>query len=519
MSKLIMVLMSAILLPLALPNQLLPNGSFLLGMVALVPYLRVIYQERSLVMRLRYGAYFGLIATFLNFYWLLFFEDFSVWTITPIAIGYAGCHMMLANIFYRVGRQPRWRPWLVALIWSGFEYIKSIGYLGFPWGLIAFPATVSLPLIQHIDITGIWSLSFLMALVNCLLTEWSLQLRLRSVLRRESIWLLTTFALLIGYGYLRLANLPPPTDYVSLALIQQNTDSWAPDGARNSLESNVALTKAALQRHQPAMVIWSETSMRFSYHENRTFYERYPEDEPLLSFLQRGDWHLLSGAPYYQLSAQGEEQFYNAAIQLNPQGELQNVYRKQQLIPFAEHIPFWDIPLFQRLYSRVIGLYGSWHVGRETTIFQLPHRGGFLPFGVLICFEDSFGYLGRDARRAGAQIIVNLTNNSWSQTEAAQIQHFAVARLRAVENRIALVRSTNSGVTAVVDARGKTLAELPMFEAGWLVTEVPLYGEQPLTFYSRYGDWLGKLILLAALLIYALSWRQPVVLNVKSGNN
>ncbi len=519
MIKLSMVLLSAILFPLALPNQLLPNGSFLLGMVALVPYLRVIYQERSFVMRLRYGAYFGLISSFLNFYWLLFFEEFSLWTLPPIAIGYAGCHMILANIFYRVGQQTRWRPWLVALIWSSFEYIKSIGYLAFPWGLIAFPASISLPLIQHIDITGIWSLSLLMALTNCLITEWSLQLRPRPTLRRDSIWLLATFGLLLGYGYLRLANVPQPADHISLALIQQNTDSWTADGARTSLASNVALTKAVLEQHQPAMVIWSETSMRFSYHENRLFYERYPEDEPLLPFLQRGDWHLLSGAPYYQQGAQGQDQYYNAAIQLNPQGELLNVYRKRQLIPFAEHIPFWDIPFFQRLFSNVIGLYGSWHIGRETTIFQLPHKDTSLLFGVLICFEDSFGYLGRDARRAGAQMIVNLTNNSWSRTEAAQIQHFAVARLRAVENRIALVRSTNSGVTAVVDARGEILAELPMFEKGWLVVDVPLYGEQPLTIYSRFGDWFGKLLLLAALLIYALSWRQPVILGIPRSHN
>ena len=509
--RMLMVLLSALLLALSLPNQLLPYGSFLLGMVALVPYLRVIYCEPSRTLRTRYGVLFGLVTTFVAHYWLLFFENFSVWTITPIAIGYGGCHAILANVIHRLSHQRLWRPWAVAIVWSGFEYLKSIGYLAFPWGLIAFPATTSLPLIQHIDSTGIWSLSLLMALINSIITEWTLR-RPTAVLLRESIWITMTLALLISYGYLRLANPPQVIDRIPLALIQQNTDSWAPNGAREALKSNVQLTKAALEEGGAqggvAMVVWSETSMRFPYHENRHFYENEPEDEPLLPFLYQGDWHLLSGAPYYQLGPQGQDQFYNAAIQLNPQGEVQNVYHKRQLIPFAEHIPFWDVAALQRLYSSVIGLYGSWHIGRENTIFQLPPNAGAHAFGVLICFEDSFGYLARNLRRAGAEMIINLTNNSWSRTEAAQIQHFASARLRAVENRVALVRSTNSGVTAVVDATGRTLKELPMFEPGYLLVDVPIY-QQMSTLYTRWGDWVGILLVLAAITLYTRSWKAP----------
>ena len=512
--RLSLVLLSAVLVALAIPNHILPYGSLLLGAVALIPYLTVIYRETSKRARMRYGAFFGVVTTFLAHYWLLFFEGFSAWTIGTIALGYGGCHALLANSIYRLrGLSHNVRLWAVAVAWSAFEYFKSIGYLAFPWGLIALPATTSLPLIQHIDITGIWSLSLLMALLNTVGVEWIARRSSRATLWRQTACILALFLVLIGHGYLRLSRPPIVTDTVTLALIQQNTDSWAPNGAENSLDANIELTKQALQElrdtenREPAMVIWSETSMRYPYEQNTSFYANYPEDQSLLTLLQRGTWHLLSGAPYLEEGTDGQNSYYNAAIQLNPRGELLDHYHKRQLIPFAEHIPFWEIPALQSFYSRVIGLYGSWRPGQRNTIFHIPTESRAIPYAVLICFEDSFGYLGSAARRAGAEILINLTNNSWSRTEAAQIQHFASARLRSVENRVALVRSTNSGVTAVVDATGRTIQQLPMFEKGYLLVDVPLYQDQPLTPYSRYGDWLGKLIVIAALTLYALSWR------------
>ncbi len=86
--------------------------------------------------------------------------------------------------------------------------------------------------------------------------------------------------------------------------------------------------------------------------------------------------------------------------------------------------------------------------------------------------------------------MINLTNDSWSRTESAQIQHYAVARLRAIETRRALVRSTNSGVTCVVGADGKNIAELAQFITTSMVVDVPIY-ESHFTFYLIFGDWFA----------------------------
>jgi apolipoprotein N-acyltransferase len=125
-------------------------------------------------------------------------------------------------------------------------------------------------------------------------------------------------------------------------------------------------------------------------------------------------------------------------------------------------------------------------------------EAGTVHFGAPICFEDAFTGVVRGFRHGGADVIINLTNNSWSRTESAQIQHYVAARFRAVETRTALVRSTNSGLTGVVDGHGRLQASLPMFERGSLAVEVPVY-DTGMTVYTRYGDYLPQLFLVVVL--------------------
>ena len=146
------------------------------------------------------------------------------------------------------------------------------------------------------------------------------------------------------------------------------------------------------------------------------------------------------------------------------------------------------------LFQKYVGLNATWSIGDRATLFPLTLQSGSdVRFGTLICFEDSFAALARDITQRGAQLLINLTNNSWSRTDSAQIQHLVAARLRAVENRIALVRATNSGVSTVVDAYGGMSGTLPSFKAGYSNVLVPIYADHPPTFYNRFGNWLGVL--------------------------
>ena len=118
--------------------------------------------------------------------------------------------------------------------------------------------------------------------------------------------------------------------------------------------------------------------------------------------------------------------------------------------PFAEAIPLWEYEWFRKFMREVIGLESGWVMGSDITVFSLPLRSPgsgvrSIEFSTPICFEDAFADLCRQYFLKGADLLINLTNDSWSTKKSAQIQHWAIARFRAIENRRTLVRSTNSG--------------------------------------------------------------------------
>ncbi|MFW5826453.1 MAG: hypothetical protein ACOCU4_00080, partial [Alkalispirochaeta sp.] len=196
-----LVLASAVLLPVALPNEFLPWGATLPGLVALVPAFLAVYRTPSRKTASRLGLVFGVVSTAIGNYWLAFFGEFSIWTIGGAVVGYAGYNYILFGFLHflahtdRLARRDRldrhgrldhrphppvsylrvgqWtmRPLVIAVAWTGYEYLKSVGFLGYPWGLIAYPiAKGNLPA-QIAEIAGIWGLSFLGAYMNAAIAE------------------------------------------------------------------------------------------------------------------------------------------------------------------------------------------------------------------------------------------------------------------------------------------------------------------------------------------------------------
>jgi apolipoprotein N-acyltransferase len=169
----------------------------------------------------------------------------------------------------------------------------------------------------------------------------------------------------------------------------------------------------------------------------------------------------------------------------------------------AEHIPLRDFAPVRKFFQETVGLSSIWELGKEDTIFTVKNSSGKdIRFGAPICFEDAFPYICRRFVRAGAGLLVNLTNDAWSRTRSAQVQHFVVARFRSIELRRVLVRSTNGGLTCVIGPFGEIRQSLPMFESAALAVEIPVFKEAGYTPYTVFGDWfpwLLGLILLGAL--------------------
>lgn len=521
---LVLAAFSGLVTALALPNELFPDGSALLGAVSVVPYFLALAGARTLREGSRMGAVYGAVSTLASNYWLAFFEDFSVWTLGGTTLGYTLIHAFLAVVLVRFLREERlWRPFAVAAAWTGYEYLKSVGFLAYPWGLLAYPPSNILVYVQHVEITGIWSLSFITAAVNAVLAEPLLRLRdrfaslhsgsvhtLRPAIAaswRQAGFVLLLIALAVGFGVWRFANPLPVAGHMSAVLVQQNVDQWRAGQEEPSLRRGQDLTREALRDadQPPDLVAWSETSLQRPYSRYRDFYRTHPAGDPFAGFLREIETPFLTGAPVV-LDAENWE-LMNGAILLSPSGRLIDYYGKQHLVPMAENIPFWDFEPVRQFFGNVIGLTGRWSVGNEYRLFEIPVADPGVQsvrFGAPICFEDSFGYLARGFVYLGADVLVNLTNNAWSRTDSAQIQHFVSARFRSIENRRSLVRSTNSGLTAVIDAYGRVTAELPMFESAALTAEIPIYDTKELTIYTRYSDWLGKLLLGVTMLIAAV---------------
>ncbi len=524
--QILLVLFSAVLLPLALPNELFPAGLAIPGLIALTPAFLTIYRAPSRISASRLGALFGAVSTVIGNYWLAFFGEFSVWTIGGTVLGYTGYNYMLFGFLYFLSRPSDAakagvtipRPLVIAVAWTGYEYLKSVGFLGYPWGLIAYPIAELGPAIQIAEMTGPWGLSFLGAYSAAAVAELIAKRGCTSAagIRRseESATAHVTAAasliiLASLFGTVRLSQIRP-VDEVQMLLVQQNVDSWQPGQFDHALLRAQELTLQGLSElpgrentktpgpSLPDAVVWSETSLRVPYHPDREYYSEQPRALPFHLFLRLIDTPLISGTA---LPVADTKDYTNSAVVILPDGTTTGAYGKQQLVPFAESIPFWSVTMVQRFFRNTVGLTGTWVPGRDSLPLTLPRRDRSKPdlrIGTPICFEDAFGWVTREMVAHGADVLVNLTNNSWSRQDSAQTQHFAAARLRTVELRTTLVRGTNSGLSGVIDARGELISELPMFESVSKMVNVPLY-PQTWTLYRAWGDWLGILSFVVTL--------------------
>jgi len=515
-------LASSGLLALAIPNELFVWGNPLFGMIALVPLYCALRFAGSYKRAFVTGMVFGGAAHGFSSFWLWFFKGFRFWTLGTTTIAYMVVYAFLGwYLFGALKRGGTLRPFLFAVIWAVFEYAKSFGFLGYPWGLLPCSWNTILPFNQVVELFGLYSISFVLALLNACIAELLVPLCMHAneevfaplhLLNEQPVLLLprmllsnftryverwgwTAIALLyIGlfcaYGFVRMQFLPEPVNQVSMVLVQHNTDNWLEnDGGQKTLTTCVTLAQAALEKNPQAdLLVFSETSLVRPWKESVTYYKRNPPGNPLVSLLQTYNVYLFTGAPVVL----DWETFKatNSVLLINPDGTIVDDYAKIHPVPFAESIPFWDVEPFRKFIQEVVGLSSGWEMGTRYTIFTLPLRtGSEVRFAAPICFEDAFSDLNRIFVKNGIDFLLNLTNDSWSRRVSAEIQHFVAARYRSIEYRVPLVRSTNGGLTAVVDIDGTVLKQFPVFTALADSVVVPIY-TRTLTPYALLGDWI-----------------------------
>ena len=380
-----------------------------------------------------------------------------------------------------------WELLAIPSLWVAGEYARSTFLSGFSWGLLGY-TQYRLPIvIQIADIAGIYGISFLLASSSYAAAQLIFALTDRMSASREALlpvsFAVSAILLSLAYGALKLHKYDsehgPAT--VRIAMVQHDMparERWKRINYVSSLLSYVQLTQAQIRPDSVDLVVWPEFASGL-----------YVEQDPMarleLSRLSRSiNTALLLGAP--RISESGE--YFNSAFLLAPGGMVLNSYDKMRLLPFAEYHPL-GLPSF---ISHDSDMPAGFTAGTRSTIFSLPRAR----FGVMICFEATYPEYARSLARGGAQFLVNLSNDVWLSGiggTAAARQHFAMAVLRAVENKRGLARATMAGITGFVDPVGRPFH---LTDRSDIVTLGTLSLSSEKTVYTRFGDWF---VLLCAL--------------------
>ena len=511
-------LASAGLLAAAMPGRV---GWWPLLFVGLAPLLLLVlhaHPGRSLLV----GFLFGLVYHLALLYWIVIvlnrYGGLPLGLAVPALVllaAYMACFPAICcfAVGLVVSAQPDRSRSAAALVWAapaawvGCEYLRSVLFTGFPWMDLGYGLFAQPILIQAADLGGHHLLSFALVLSNGLATAGLDRLRHRSSLSRQTRWpLLAAAAVLLaigGYSFARQQTVDAAlasARQARVAVVQGNIDQsvkWSQSNKVATVNTYLRLSRQMTREGAVDLVVWPETALPF-----------YPQQDPLVSRLDdfataEATW-LLTGAPLFTITpgenGAGQEQYWNGALLLGPGGRIGGEYAKQHLVPFGEYVPLrrW-LPFLQPLVVNI----GDFSAGAG----QKPLALGAMRLGVLICYESIFPDIARESVGQGANLLVNITNDAWYGRSSAPWQSMAMAVLRAVENRRALVRAANTGISGFVDPLGRITARTELFVETAQAASTPLLELN--TVFGQGGHWFGLACAGCALLAAIVSRRRP----------
>jgi len=383
-----------------------------------------------------------------------------------------------------------WSP----VIWVAIETLRSTLFGGLPWLLLGYTQHESLEVIQIADLGGVWLVSLLVALVNAALVSPGRGIRVAAGL---------ALVLSAGYGAFRLPTIGL-YEGPEIAVVQPNIPQSLKKEAMRSQSQAVdnykkhfALTLKAAE-YKPELIVWPEAAI---YRGLIVHVDHAPEwrenawYEALLEPSEKtGVETLIGGLVTEVRTDRDEDEYTNSALRILPGKGIAGRYDKTHLVPFAER--YW---IFKGIVHAISGLslaemkpgsgFPVWNLGNEK-------------YGAQICFEAIFPEISREIARNGASFTVNISNDGWFKSSGELDQMLAMARFRSIENRMHVVRATNTGISAFIEPTGRLQSVL---EVGGKVKEVEgvLAGRIRLThsssLYRQVGDWVKWGCLLGVL--------------------
>lgn len=361
------------------------------------------------------------------------------------------------------------------------DWLRGWIFTGLPWNLIGH-VWVGTPVAQIAAWVGAVGLSALALTAAALPSLFWGSGGTRNFLGIVASFIVIAIAWIAGAA--RQDQPLPPDTGLQLRIVQPNADQqlkWSPEWSRLFFERLLDLSAAPGPRD---VVIWPETAVNFLLNDAG-------EVMPAMS--------RAAGAPLVLgIQRQNGSRYFNSLATVTPGGDVTEIYDKFHLVPFGEYIP-WGDALAQLGISAFAAQQGNgYSAGPGPVTMSLPGLPDFQP---LICYEAIFPQHLRDLENRPGWLL-QITNDAWFGKLSGPYQHLAQAQLRAIESGLPLIRSANTGVSAVIDARGNIRARLPLDQAGRIDATLP--GALPQTLWLTWGP--SPVLILSLLALFSAIW-------------
>jgi len=512
----LLLLASAALFALAFPP--LPTG--FLAYLFLVPFLALLESNGGRA-GARWGFALGALACGATLHWMSLNTGTSLVqglgmhlaSTLHLSLGFALFGFFQALALRRLGRTGLWAA---PFLWTAVEFLYAHGELAFSWHSLATTQTGYLPLLQVASITGMFGVTFAVVAVNVLLYRAWLE-RSPAARARWAVAAAAVVAALAIGGIASMRSDPPaPEMQLRVAVVQPNVVPARKWTERLLTFRELWKLTASLENGANDLVVWPETATAIRLAD---LPDRLADLRALLA--EKNAALLTGGLGRREVDAanagEGDEtdgdsradqikrkstRSTNDIYLIRHDSDALPAYEKMRLVPIGEYVP--DVAWFLEDLFLDVGT-GAMVPGEEPVLFDVPVRGdGTVPVAGVICLEAVFGPLVREVVARGAELLVVVTNDAWYDGTVQPYQHSQITVLRAIEHRIPVVRSANSGISSIFDPYGRALVQTENMEQAVIEGAVPITAER--SFYTFAGDWfpLSVSAVAAALCLYLL---------------
>ncbi|MFA5878567.1 MAG: apolipoprotein N-acyltransferase [Candidatus Margulisiibacteriota bacterium] len=473
--KNILALLSAFLTCLIFPKA----NWFLIAFVALVPLLLEFRKAKGKNLFLK-GLLWGFIVQGYFHFWIFslkawapLFAVFLIWLFFSFYLG-----LFYGVMFWLFGklRSILYYEWTLPFFWIIFEWLRSLGPLGNSAGSLGYSQTSNLPLLQLASIFGVFGVSFYLVLVNVLI-YWLL---VKKDKKKIAVSLLIILVLPILWGSVRLMlHQNDGIKQYEVAIIQGNHSENEKRDIKlfNAIKKDYFHLSEVALKDKPDLIFWPETIVSTLNLADQNFITR------LLDFTRVHDVGIVLGTPIEK-----ERKIYNAAALVSTNEISDEIYFKNQLMPFGEYIPFR--PLLSTFVNLTF-LGTDYSRGTEKTLLKYKD----LTLGGGICLESIYPWHYRNLTKNGADLLFVLVNNAWFFQSAAAAEHLQMSVLRAVENNRYLIQSGNTGISAIISNTGEVLLKSNLDQTEILSMKVAAIKKNSIYYY------LGDILIIFSIIL------------------